>query len=119
MDGGFHVGDLFGAEQLGHDDGASDVAAEGEGQKDQSDLIAVAHSGQGVFAHELACHQTVRDVIELLEHDAAEQRQAELPENGLGVAHRQIFFHDYISCCSAGTALVFLMVFQYTLISER
>lgn len=97
MDGGLHVGDPLGAEELRHDDRAADVAPKGKGNEDQSDLIAVAHGGQGVFAHEFTCHQAVGDVVQLLEHDAAEQRQAEFPKDGLGIAHRQILFHNAIS----------------------
>src|SRR5699024_5062430 len=42
-DGGFHVLVLLCAEEPGHDDGTADVAAKGEGNEDQGDLIAVAY----------------------------------------------------------------------------
>ena len=44
-------------------------------------IVAVAHGGQRVLADELACHKAVGDVIKLLEDDAAEHGQAELPQN--------------------------------------
>ena len=49
-------------------------------KEDQGDLVAVAHRSQRIFTDELACHQTVGDVVQLLENDAAEHGQTELPQ---------------------------------------
>ena len=80
VDRGLHLVVVLRAEVAGHDDRAADIAAEGEGDEDQGDLVAVAHGGQRVLADELACHKAVGDVIQLLEDDAAEHGQAELPQ---------------------------------------
>ena len=73
VDRSLHLIVVLRAEVAGHDDRAADV--------DQGDLVAVAHGGQRVLADELACHKAVGDVIQLLEDDAAEHGQAELPQN--------------------------------------
>jgi len=49
--------------------------------EDQGDLIAVAHGGEGVLADKFTRDPAVGDVVKLLEHNAAEQGQAEFPEN--------------------------------------
>ena len=69
----------------------------GKGDENQGDLIAVAHGGQGVLTDEFAGDQAVGDVVELLEDDAAEERQAELPEHGFGLPGCQIFVHIILS----------------------
>ena len=79
MYGRLHPAIILGSEKLGDDDGTADVAAKGEGDEDQSDLITVPHGGQRIFSHELSGHQTVRNVIELLEDNAPKQRKAEFP----------------------------------------
>ena len=109
--GGLHLAVALRAEILGHHHRAADVAAEGEGDEDQRDLIAVAHRRQRVFADELARHQTVRDVVQLLEHDAAEQRHAEPPEHALRLSHRQIPVHLYPPLC--------VVAFQTDLVYNR
>lgn len=43
-------------------------------------VVAVAHRSQCVLTDELACYQTIRDVVQLLENDAAEHGQTELPQ---------------------------------------
>ena len=93
IDGGFQVFVLLRPEEERRDDGAGDVAAEGEGDEDQRDLIAVADGGQRILADEFAGDKAVGNVVELLEEDAAEQGQAELPEHLLGLAGRQILIH--------------------------
>ena len=80
VDRGLHLTVFFCAEVAGHDDRAADVAAKGKGDEDQGDLVAVAHRSQRVFTDELARHQTVGDVVQLLENDAAEHGQTELPQ---------------------------------------
>ena len=92
-DGGLHVAVLLGPEKPGHDDRTADVAPKGEGDEDQSDLIAVAHGRQGRFADEFAGHQAVRNVVQLLKDHAAEHGQAELPQHGGRISHRQILVH--------------------------
>ena len=86
--GGFHLTILLRTEELRRQDGRADVAAEGEGNEDQRDLVAVADGGEGVVADEFARDEAVGDVIKLLENDASEQRQAELPQNTAGLAAR-------------------------------
>ena len=88
--GGLHLAVLPPAEQGGHHHRAADVAAESKGNEDQGDFVAVAHCGQGVFTDKPSGHKAVGDVVKLLEHNAAEQRQAELPQHGTGFAYRQI-----------------------------
>ena len=78
---GFHVIVFLGTKVARHDDRAANVAAECKGNEDQGDLVAVAHGSQGVFADELACHQAVGNVVQLLEDNAAEHGQAELPQH--------------------------------------
>ena len=80
VDRGLHLAVFLCAEAAGHDDRAADVAAKGKGDKDQGDLVAVAHRSQRVLTDELARHQTVGDVVQLLENDAAEHGQTELPQ---------------------------------------
>ena len=93
VDGGFHGPVVFGAEQLGHGDRASDVAPEGKGDEDKGDVVAVAHGCKGVFADKPAGYQGVGDVVELLKYDAAEHGQAECPQNFLRVSLCHIFVH--------------------------
>ena len=93
-DGSLHFPVSFGAEEHGYDDRASDIAAKGKRDKDQCDLIAVADGREGVLADELTGDKTVRDVIELLEDNAAEKGQAELPENDLWFSVCKIFVQN-------------------------
>ena len=81
VDRGLHFVVILGAKIAGHDDRAADVAAKSKCNEDQGDLIAVAHSSQCVFADELAGNKAVGNVVQLLENDAAEHGQAELPQN--------------------------------------
>ena len=46
-----------------HSTALADVGAKGKRNEDQRDLIAVAYRRKGLFADELACDQTVRDVV--------------------------------------------------------
>ena len=89
----FHLPVLPGPEELGDHHGAAHVAAEGESQEDQRHLIAVAHGGQGLLADEFSSHQAVGDVVELLEENAAKQREAEPPKDGLRPPHGQVSVH--------------------------
>ena len=79
--GGLYIAIFPRAEQLGYQHGAADVAAEGEGNEDQGDLIAVAHGGEGILPDKFPRHPAVGNVVKLLKHDAAEQGQTEFPEN--------------------------------------
>ena len=72
---------------------AGDVAAEGKGDEDQRDLIAVAHGGQRLLADKFPGDEAVGDVVQLLEDDAAKQRHAEAPEYGSRLSHGQIPVH--------------------------
>ena len=51
------------------------------------------HGGQRVFADELACNKAVGNVVQLLEDNAAEHGQAELPQHLGRGAHGQVFVH--------------------------
>ena len=93
VDRSLHIIVFFCAEVAGHDDRAADVAAEGEGDEDQGDLVAVAHGSQRILADELAGHKAVGNVVQLLENDAAEHGQAELPQHLRRLADRQILIH--------------------------
>ena len=91
------VGILLRAKEAGDDDGAADAAAHGEGDEDQRDLVRVADGRQRVLADPPAGDEAVRDVVELLEDDAAQQRQGKPEQNGLRIADRQILVHMKIS----------------------
>ena len=93
VDRGFHLSVFLRPEQLGHHHRAADVAAKGKGQKNQRNLIAVSHRRQSVLPDEFARHPAVRQIIQLLEQDAAQQRQAEFPQHRMGLSHCQIFVH--------------------------
>ncbi len=81
VNGSFQLLELLGSKQLGHDDRAANVGAEGNGNKDEGQLVAVAHGSQSIFADEFACHQTVSNVIELLKNNTCKEGQTELPQN--------------------------------------
>ena len=93
IDRRFHVAILLCAEIPRREHGARNVAAKGERDEDQRDLIAVAHGGESVVADKFAGDEAVGDVIKLLKNDAAEQRQAEFPENFFRFAGREILIH--------------------------
>ena len=94
--GGFQPAVVPGAEELRDDDGTAHIAAEGKGNEDQGDFIAVTHGCQGVLSDELTGHQTVRNVVKLLKNDAAEQGKAEPPQYGFRFSYCQIFIHKII-----------------------
>ena len=71
----------------------TDVAAEGKGDENQGDLIAVAHGGQGILAYEFAGDKAVSQVVQLLEDDAAEKGQTEFPKNRFRAAYGQVLIH--------------------------
>ena len=81
VDRSLHLIVVLCAKVAGHDDRAANVAAKGKCNEDQGDLVAVAHSSQCILADELACNKAVGNVVQLLEDDAAEHGQAELPQN--------------------------------------
>ena len=104
--GGLHLPVGPAAEELGHHHRAADVAAKGEGDEQHGDLIAVAHRRQGALPNEFSRHQAVRDVVELLKDDAAEQGQAEPAQHRPRIAHRQIPIHgDPLLSMSPGIIL--------------
>ena len=88
IDRRLHAAQVLRAEELRRHDGAADVAAKGKGDEDQRDLIAVADGSQRILADEFTGDKAVCDIIKLLENNAAEQRQAELPEHPAGFAGR-------------------------------
>ena len=90
VDGGLHPVILLGAEQLGDYHRAAYVAAEGKGNKNEGYFIAVPDGSQSVLTHELSRYQAVRNVVELLEDNAAEKGQAESPEHCFRTACGQI-----------------------------
>ena len=79
---------------LGDNHGTADVAAESKGNKDQGDLIAVAHGGQRLFADEFAGYQRVGDIVKLLKDNASEQGKAESPQHCFRFAFCQVFVHQ-------------------------
>lgn len=81
VDDGSHIVVALRAEQLRDQNGTADVAAERKGQKNQRDFIAVADGGQGVVVDEFPGDKAVRNVVELLEENAAKQGQTEFPEH--------------------------------------
>ena len=93
INGCFHSAIILCAKQLGNDNRAADVAAKSKRDKDQRDLVAVAHRRQGVLADKLARHPAVRNVIKLLEDNAAKQGQAELPQHCAGFSYGQVLVH--------------------------
>lgn len=56
---GLHLAVLPRAEKLRRQDGRADVAAEGKGDENERDLIAVANGGKGVVADELAGNKSL------------------------------------------------------------
>ena len=90
---GLHAAVFLRAKELRDQHGAADVAAKGKGNENQGDLIAVAHGGQGVLSDEFAGHPAVGNVVQLLEHNAAEERQAEFPQHGGRISDGQILIH--------------------------
>ena len=84
---------LLRAEKQRRQNRTRDVAAEGKGDEDQRNFVAVADGGKGVVTDEFPRHEAVGDIIKLLEDDAAEQWQAELPEDFFRLAGRQILIH--------------------------
>ena len=81
------------AEEAGYDHGASHIAAKGEGNKDQRDLITVAHSGEGVLTDPFSCNEAVGNVVELLENYGGKEGKAEAPENRGRFSLRQVTIH--------------------------
>ena len=94
VDRGLHLVVVLRAEVAGHDDRAADVAAEGEGDEDQGDLVAVAHGSQRVLADELACHKAVGDVIQLLQQIPRDHRQRKQHKALCDISLCQIPVHD-------------------------
>ena len=113
---GFHVIVFLGTKVARHDDRAANVAAECKGNEDQGDLVAVAHSGQGVFTDQLARHKAVGNVVELLEQDAAEHGQAELPQHLGRGANGQVFVHVKKSSSIFGSLL---SIYHFTVPSSE
>ena len=93
VDRRLHALIVFGAKQLGHNDGTAHIAAKGKGQENQSDFVAVAHGGQGILADEFSGYQAVGNVVKLLENDAAQQRDTELPQHLIRRADGKILIH--------------------------
>ena len=93
VDRRFEVIVLLRAKKQRRQNRTRDVAAEGKGDEDQRNFVAVADGGKGVVTDEFPRHEAVGDIIKLLEDDAAEQWQAELPEDFFRLAGRQILIH--------------------------
>ena len=62
---------LLRAEKQRRQNRTRDVAAEGKGDENERNFVAVADGGEGVVADEFAGTKLSGDVIELLENDAA------------------------------------------------
>ena len=82
-----------GTKELGDDDRTADVAAEGKGDENQGDVVAVAYGSQGIDADEFACHQRIGNIVKLLEDDASEHRETEAAENRLGISDGKVLIH--------------------------
>lgn len=87
MDGRFHFTIILRAEKLRYDYRASDIASKCECDEDERDIVAVSDRGKCIFADEFAGDKTVRNIVELLENNAAKHRQAEFPQYGLWISH--------------------------------
>ena len=83
---------MLGAEHLCQDDGPADVAAKGERQIDQGDLIGVADGGQRFVPNKFSGDKAVSDVIELLKQNTAQKRQREFDQLGAGIPAGQVFY---------------------------
>ena len=68
---GMHLLHFLLPEQVRRHDGCADVAAKRDGDENQRDFGAVADSGKRLCADEMPRNKAVRDVVELLEDDAA------------------------------------------------
>jgi hypothetical protein len=75
-----HVTILPCSKQLGHNYGASDIAAKGKRDENQRNFIAVAHGSKGILADESTGYPAVRNVVKLLKNNASEHWQAEAPQ---------------------------------------
>lgn len=86
---------LFRAEELGDDDRAADVRADGDGHEDHGDGVGGADGGDGVLAvgGEAAGDGGVGHVVELLEDDADEKGEGELAQHLFGLALGEVFDH--------------------------
>ena len=78
--GEFHFPDVSGSQILGDDDGASDPAADGNGNEYICDCVGCAYGRQCVFSHIFSHHRGVHQVVELLKqvadhHGNREQEQ--------------------------------------------
>ena len=89
----FHIAVFPCTEQLRHNDRAANVAAEGEGDEDERDLIAVADGGERFLADEFSGNKAVRQIVKLLKNNTSEQRHAVLPQHPLRFSDRQIPIH--------------------------
>jgi len=89
----FHIAVFLRAEQLRDNDRAADVAAEGKGDEDERNLIAVADGGERFLADEFSGNKAVRQIIKLLKNHASEQRHAVLPQYARRFSDRQIPIH--------------------------
>ena len=83
----FHLAVVLRPEKPGDDDGTADVAAKGECNEDQSNLVAVADRREGVLPDKFSCDKAVRNVVQLLKNNASEQWQTKLPQHLLGISH--------------------------------
>ena len=89
---GMHLLHFLLPEQVRCHDGCADVAAKRDGDENQRDFGAVADKRLG--ADEMPRNEAVRDVVELLEDDAAEQGQRVSQQHPAGLADGQILHEE-------------------------
>ena len=87
--------EVSGSEKLRYDHRTPNVASEGKCNENQSDLIAVSYSGEGVFSDKFACNKTVGNVIELLKDNAAKEGQTKFPKYIFRSSDRKILVHGW------------------------
>ena len=84
---GFEVGVLFCAEISRYYDGTTYVASECESNENQRNFIAVSHGRKGCVAYEFAGYETVGKIVELLENNTSEKREAKFEYNACRLSY--------------------------------
>ena len=82
------------AEKLGDHDAGAVAEADGEGQEDERQRAGRAGGGQGVLGYEVAHHDAVHRVVELLQKVAGHDRQREQEDLFPLRSHRHIVFFE-------------------------
>ena len=69
-DGGFELAEPPPSEELGNDHGAANIAAHRHSHKEHGNGVGGPYSGESPLAHKASGNHAVRNVVNLLEHDA-------------------------------------------------